>query len=648
MQAIAQLETSSPAETLKSVFGFDTFRPGQERVIEALLAGRSAVAIFPTGGGKSLCYQLPALLFDGITLVVSPLIALMKDQIDFLTARGVAAARLDSTVESDDARQIYRDMHNGRLKLLYIAPERLGSERFLQTLSKLKLSMMAVDEAHCISEWGHNFRPDYLKLSSLAKELRVPRVLSLTATATPSVARDIAGAFDVADSDVVKTGFYRSNLELRITPCTADQKDSLLLERLRTRPRGPTIIYVTLQKTAEAVAAMLAENGFPGAEVYHAGIGNDKRHEVQDRFMAGSDSIVVATIAFGMGIDKADIRYVYHYNLPKGPENYMQEIGRAGRDGKPSVCELFAAAGDVIALENFSYGDTPAPEAIESLLADVLNRGEVFDLSMYDLCGDHDIRPLVVETLLTYLELDGIIESTGPFYTEYKVQMLSPMASVMAKFDARRQQFLKALFASGRMGKTWLTIEIGEAVAATGGSPRERIVAALNYLEEQGDLTLQVAGVRQGYRRAKPSIDSEALLAEMVKRFAERERRDVSRIGQMLSYATHPGCRWQYLLDYFGDSRPAGCGHCDRCLGEPAGEIPPAKTRTLGPVAARSLQEIQSEGNKALESPRQMARFLCGLGSPALTKAKLMRHAKFGALANVPFQEVLKLVESAT
>ena len=278
----------APLQTLQSVFGFDSFRDGQEPVVTRLLEGQSVVAIFPTGAGKSLCYQLPALLLDGVTLVVSPLIALMKDQIDFLVSRGVAAARLDSSIGAAEARQVFSDLYGGRLKLLYVAPERMGNERFLQTLRQLRVSMMAVDEAHCISEWGHNFRPDYLKLAKVVRDLGVPRVLALTATATPSVAKDIARAFSVADDAVVRTPFHRPNLELRVTPAAAGQRDGLLLWRLKSRPRGPTIVYVTLQKTAEDVAAALSDAGL-ASRCYHAGMDPEVRHEVQDWFMSSAD-----------------------------------------------------------------------------------------------------------------------------------------------------------------------------------------------------------------------------------------------------------------------------------------------------------------------------------------------------------------------
>jgi ATP-dependent DNA helicase RecQ len=224
--------------TLRETFGFDRFREGQEPVISALLAGRSALAVFPTGAGKSLCYQLPALLLDGLTVVVSPLIALMKDQVDFLVQRKVAAARLDSTLDANESRRIFDDLRADRLKLLYVAPERLASERFVETLGRRRIALLAVDEAHCISEWGHNFRPEYLKLARLARELKVERVLALTATATPDVARDVARAFEIASEDSVITGFHRPNLELHATACLADERREKLVDRLTSRPRS--------------------------------------------------------------------------------------------------------------------------------------------------------------------------------------------------------------------------------------------------------------------------------------------------------------------------------------------------------------------------------------------------------------------------
>jgi ATP-dependent DNA helicase RecQ len=611
-------------------------------VIARLLSGESAVAIFPTGAGKSLCYQLPALLLDGVTVVVSPLIALMKDQIDFLVSRGVAAARLDSSVEAAEFRRVHDDLKSGRLKLLYVAPERFGNERFVQTLKRLNVSMMAVDEAHCISEWGHNFRPDYLKLARLAKEVGVGRVLALTATATPDVATQIAKAFDVAEGDVVRTGFYRPNLELRVTPVGGEDRAGTLVKKIRARPAGAAIVYVTLQKTAETVAEELSRAGVD-ARAYHAGLDAEVRHGVQDWFMGSGSPVVVATIAFGMGIDKSDLRYVYHYNLPKSLENYAQEIGRAGRDGKHAICETLACADDVITLENFTFGDTPTPEAVGGLVEEILAAGDTFDVSVYDLSGRFDIRPLVVETVLTYLELLGIIQATGPFYSEYKFQPQRPSGEILARYEGDRREFLRGIFTHAERGKTWFRLDLLRL--ERDGFERGHVVSAVNYLEEQGDLVVQVAGLRQGYRRLKDGGDVAELAAKLSGRFAERERRDVERLAKVLDFAGHEGCRWNYLAGYFGEVRKAKCGHCDSCLGEAAGPIGEPSSRGVDGRREAEVRALAAKHPDALGAPRQLARFLAGLTSPATTRAKLTRHPLFGAMADVRFGELLAFAD---
>ncbi|MEM7035273.1 MAG: ATP-dependent DNA helicase RecQ, partial [Chloroflexota bacterium] len=397
------MQKNTPQQTLKSVFGFDTFREGQAQVIETLLAGRSALAVFPTGSGKSLCYQLPALYFSGLTLVVSPLIALMKDQVEFLQSRNINAARLDSSLSWDETRQVYDDLRNKQQQILFIAPERLSNERFLQTLHGQSIDLMVIDEAHCISEWGHNFRPEYLKLAEMATELEAQRVLALTATATPKVTDDICREFNIQPNAYTHTGFYRPNLTLYFSVYpNPKEKQAQLLKRIQQAEPGPTIVYVTLQKTAETIAHFLSSNGFE-SQAYHAGMKSEDRNAVQDWFMAANQAIVVATIAFGMGIDKADIRYVYHYNLPKTLENYSQEIGRAGRDGAPSNCEVFASGDDITILENFVYGDTPEPAGLNQFLDLILQHEGDFDIGVYELSNQCDIRPLVVRTVLAYL-----------------------------------------------------------------------------------------------------------------------------------------------------------------------------------------------------------------------------------------------------
>src|SRR4051794_17914097 len=418
--------TETARGMLAERFGFDAFRPGQESVIDALLAGRSALAVFPTGGGKSLCYQLPALLLDGLTVVVSPLIALMKDQIDALTARGIAAARLDSSLGREEASAVTGRIASGELRLLYVAPERFTNERFLGLLGRTPIALFAVDEAHCISEWGHNFRPDYLKLARRATELGAERILALTATATPQVVDDICAAFRIAPGDAVVTGFHRPNLELRTTAVTTATRERALLERIASRPPGPTIVYVTYQRQAFELARTLADAGHP-ARAYHAGMEAVDRAAAQDWWVAAPAAIIVATIAFGMGIDRADVRYVYHAALPKSLEAYAQETGRAGRDGLPAVCEMLACPDDVPGLENFAYGDTPTRAALDALITDLLRNpvGEPFAVAEYDLASRLDLRPLVLRTALTYLELSGVLSQGTPFYAGYRIRPLT-------------------------------------------------------------------------------------------------------------------------------------------------------------------------------------------------------------------------------
>jgi ATP-dependent DNA helicase RecQ len=628
---------------LQNRFGFDSFRDGQREVVSKLLAGKSVLAVFPTGGGKSLCYQLPALLLDGLTVVISPLIALMKDQLDFLISKGVAAARLDSTLTREENQQLFNELHAGRLKLLYISPERLGNERFLNSIAKTKISLLAVDEAHCISEWGHNFRPDYLKIAQLAKELKIERTLTLTATATPAVAADVRSAFNVAAEDYVYTGFYRPNLKLSVLHVTQNDRRQLLLTQIKKRPAGATIVYVTLQRTAEEIARFLKDNGLP-ATAYHAGLKSEDRTSIQDTFMASKDAIIVATIAFGMGIDKSDIRFVYHYNLPKGLESYSQEIGRAGRDGKTSLCELLVSVEDAIILENFSYGDTPEAGSVDAFTRDLFAREERFDLSEHQISDQFDLRPLVIKTLLTYLELEGYLAATGPFYSEYKFQPLKPSDEIFAGYSEERAEFLKSIFRHAKKGRLWFTLDTVEVSLAI-DQPRDRVVAALGHLEEKGELLVTVSGVRQGYRRIKMPDNVKALIVSLNERFQKREENDIARIRKTLTFAEHDGCLTRHLLAYFGEQR-TDCGHCSWCQGIRPTPMQPAPLLTFTEQDEQQLQSLIEERHDALNSPRQLARFLCGITSPATTRAKLRKHALFAAYDHVPFKNVLQFVQT--
>ena len=629
---------------LKERFGFDGFRPGQAEAIEAVMRDGAALAVFPTGGGKSLCYQLPALMLEGVTVVVSPLLALMKDQIDFLHRRGIPAARLDSTLTFDEVREVSRRMASGELKLLYVAPERFNNERFLAELGRTPIALFAVDEAHCISEWGHNFRPDYLKLADTARALGAQRVLALTATATPAVVHDICAAFRIPETGVALTGFYRPNLNLVITPCGPQERIGKLVERLRKRPPGATIVYVTLQKTAESVASRLVAEGLP-ARAYHAGMATEEREATQEWWMGEPGAIVVATIAFGMGIDKADVRYVYHFNLPKGLESYSQEMGRAGRDGLPSTVETLACASDLPTLANFAYGDTPEPSALRALVSEMLGGPETIDVAPLQLGNRHDLRPLVLRTALTYLELEGALRKGTPFCAGYEFRPLKGIDAVLGEFEGVAGETVARIVRAARKGTKWYGVD-PDTTAATLAVERKRIVRALDVLAERGLIELRSSDLRDRYHRLVGPERAHWLAQSLWEKFEAKERGEQERLKRVPELMQSAECLSNALVRYFGENRTEPCGHCSYCRTGKAAIMPSVEPSSSleATIPTSEMNALADAYPEALGTPRQRARFLCGLTSPSLSKAKLTKNRLFGAAEEHPFERVLEFV----
>lgn len=633
---------SSPEQLLQERFGLPEFRPGQRQVIDCLMESGGALAVFPTGGGKSLCYQLPALMLEGVTVVVSPLIALMKDQIDYLRGRGIEAARLDSSLTREEAAAVERGLWTGTLRILYVAPERFNNERFLDQLGRARISLFAVDEAHCISQWGHNFRPDYLKLAETSRAIGVERVLALTATATPAVVEDICTTFNIDRACAVVTGFHRPNLFLSTVPTAASRRDAVLRDRIKERRPGAGIVYVTLQKTAERVAKLLADAGIP-AQAYHAGMEADDRTRVQEWWKGSNDAMVVATIAFGMGIDKADVRYVYHYNLPKGLESYSQEIGRAGRDGMPSTVEMLGSLEDVSTLENFVYGDTPDREALHGLVSELAGSDATFDVAPRTLSNRHDLRELVLRTALTYLELMGVVKQGTPFYAGYRIKPHLPLPELIGRFNGERAAFVEGIFKRAKFGRSWYTLDLDGADA----DQRSRIIRAVEYFGEQQLAEVSVTDLRLRFHKLVARPDADALADTLYEQFVRREQAEVERIGDMARLVTYDGCQTNVLLSYFGESPAQPCGHCTWCTtNQPTAFPPHATAPDIGArVDAAALQKLVRDHPQALATPRRRARLLCGLPSPGLTAARLTRNPLFASLEDVRFPDVLAWCE---
>ncbi|MCX5654127.1 MAG: ATP-dependent DNA helicase, partial [Planctomycetota bacterium] len=424
-------------------FGHREFREGQADAVQSVLRGRSLLVVMPTGSGKSLLYQLPALLEDGLTLVVSPLIALMKDQVDDLVRRGVPAAFVNSSLSLDEQHERLAACVAGRTRILYVAPERFRSAAFLEMLRRVKVARMAVDEAHCISEWGHDFRPDYRRLKQFRNDLGRPRVTALTATATPRVQRDIIESLDLADGevDIHVHGFDRPNLVLSVEQAPNEAaKNAFILDFLREE-KGSGIIYVGTRQMAEDVAEAVKAVE-PRTTFYHAGMEPEDRTRAQEEFLTGRAHIAVATVAFGMGIDKRDLRFVLHYHYPGSVEGYYQEIGRAGRDGLPARCVLLYAPADHFLREFFIDLNYPPPEQVEEVYEALWSTSDNPILMTYreiaKLCGD-GMKEGHVGAAVRLLDGAGVTRALSGEATA-RIVLARPGAEILADLRGEMQR----------------------------------------------------------------------------------------------------------------------------------------------------------------------------------------------------------------
>lgn len=629
---------------LQKYFGFNSFKKGQKEVILKIMKGQSAAAIFPTGAGKSLCYQLPAMLLPGITLAVSPLLSLMKDQLDFLLEHNISAARLDSTLDRKEYNKVLEKAKDGQLKILMISVERFKNERFRYHLRKMNISLLVIDEAHCISEWGHNFRPEYLKLPVYQKEFEIKQILLLTATATQQVVNDMCCKLNVPRENVIITGFYRENLFLQITPANEPEKKEKLIQRIKESPEAPTIVYVTLRKTAENVAELLCLNKI-NAHPYHAGMKNEERELIQNRFMNGELDCVVATIAFGMGIDKENIRKVIHYDLPKSIESYSQEIGRSGRDGEKSFCEILANRDNINILENFIYGDTPEKDSIYKLVYNVKhNGGFTWEVKLTALSNELNIRLLPLKTLLVYLDMEGIITPKFTYFDEYffkyNCQRQQP-ANIINNFKGERKQFVAAIIDQCCTKKTWTYVDI-QGIMNNYNTDRRRIITALDHFEEKRWIDeLQAKQAIEVYDIKTKDFDVEGITEKIYNLFKSKEEHGIQKIHHMIRFFESDSCLSKGLAEYFGENIGKDhCGHCSFCK---EGKVIIRKTTELSPFCDFDFKEITSEFIGAVGehfSILNLTKFLCGIYTPAFSKLKIKRLPYFGIFERYPFADV--------
>ena len=594
---------------LRARFGFPEFRPGQARAVENVLAGRDTLVVLPTGGGKSLCYQVPALLLPGLTVVVSPLISLMKDQVDALTARAIPATFVNSTLTPGEVAERMARVARGDVKMLYVAPERFDVGTAAERLRDVGVSLLAVDEAHCISEWGHDFRPAYLRVAQLREKLGWPPAVALTATATPQVREDIARQLRLKDSETIITGFDRTNLRYHVVPTRTDAEKDVALAGILRKHAGVAIVYAATRRSVEKVSRSLEASGITVA-AYHAGLDDAHRHDVQDAFMNESVRAIVATNAFGMGIDKANVRTVIHYAMPGTLEAYYQEAGRAGRDGKLSDVYLLHAFPDRFTHEFFIKGAYPDRATVERVFDRVratAGRDGMVQLHPGAIAGalPGKVSDREVESALRLLVRAGAILSVPESGGLVHVQLLATPERIKRELGPARASelgLLRTLWrATGDALNAGVTVDL-DRLPGVGG-----VAGALPLLDalEQSQF-LEWQRLSGGDRLANPRrpLTGYALDWAALER---RRKAELAKLESVQQYAYTAGCRRGFVLRYFGD--PAAgkdCGGCDNCLGThsarpatpPAPSRPGERKKLRGP-AGRRVSAAPDEGELA-------------------------------------------------
>jgi ATP-dependent DNA helicase RecQ len=556
---------------LRARFGFPDFRPGQERAVRSVLEGRDTLVVLPTGGGKSVCYQVPAMALPGLTVVVSPLISLMKDQVDALTARGIAATFVNSTLSSGEVSERMSRVMRGEVKLLYVAPERFDVGSAADRLRDVGVSLRAVDEAHCISEWGHDFRPSYLRIAQVRERLGWPQAVALTATATPHVRQDIARQLKLEQPETNNTGVDRQTLRYTVVPTrTEAEKDAALADILREHD-GVAIVYASTRRNVEKIAATLEREGIAAA-AYHAGLDDAHRHEVQDAFMKESVRAIVATNAFGMGIDKPNVRVVVHHAMPGTLEAYYQEAGRAGRDGQPSEVYLLHAFPDRFTHEFFIKGAYPERTLVERVYERARRMAEPTGAVSLEPAAiaaalPGKISDREVESALRLLIQTGAIRSEPESGGRIFVRLLATADRIKRELGGERALELGLLRALWRVGGDALydgvPIDLDGLPPGFGGA-----IGAMPLLS-----TLERGQFLEWHRLGGGDhvTDPRRPLSAYPFDWAALERRrqnELSKLDAMQQYAYATGCRRGFVLRYFGD--PAAgkdCGGCDNCLG---------------------------------------------------------------------------------
>lgn len=560
-------------QILVKYWGFTSFRSIQEDVIDSVCRGQDTLALMPTGGGKSITFQVATLAMEGICIVVTPLVALMKDQVDTLRKKGIKAAYLHSGMRHDELSIVLDNCIYGGYKFLYVSPERLSTEIFLYRISKMNVCLIAVDEAHCISQWGYDFRPSYLRIAELRDALPGVPVLAVTATATLQVVDDIQKQLKFKSTNAFSVSFERKNLSYIVRK--KEDKLGYLLATL-SKNKGAGIVYVRNRRKTEEIATELFKHGVI-ADFYHAGLDPKVREEKQNRWKNGT-SVMVCTNAFGMGIDKPDVRFVVHIDLPDSPEAYFQEAGRAGRDGKPAYAVLLYTDGDITKLEENVGKQFPPIDQIKRVYHALGNffqipvgsgAGKACEFNIIEFCNKYKLNAVETFSCVRMLEQEGYIELSDSMDVRSKVRFIIERDELY-KYQVKNQQFdgfIKMLLRTYSGIFTDYAKVDEDNIASKAGVAPEIVKRYLSLLEKQRVINYYPASKYPIMFFSVDRLDAESVHISHA-RYAERKDRCESRVGAMIHYVTGVSkCRSQYLLNYFGQTDAPRCGTCDVCQG---------------------------------------------------------------------------------
>lgn len=635
-------------------FGHGRLLPAQHKVLDRLFQDQSVLAVMPTGHGKSLCYQLASQVLPGLTIVVSPLISLMKDQCDSLAQRGVTAVRMDQSISADAFALSWQQIHKGEAKLLYVAPERFFNERFPAQLQNTPVSLLAIDEAHCMSQWGHQFRPDYLRLAELVDRYAIPQTLALTATAAPPVIKDIRKNFSISSKNTIRLSTHRNNLRLQCTRVQSNQRDDALLERLgvtkgQSKPkriRGATLIYVTRRRTAEQIRDLLSEHHLK-ALVYHAGLSSAERDDVQREFVSSKTAILIGTIAFGMGVDKPDIRRVIHYNPSQSIEAYSQEIGRGGRDGKACQCETLLIPEDQITLGNLASGNLPSQSAIEALLDRLAGQPDRFFLALGKLSWEINLSTESIATSIIQLQSLGYVRCLPIRYDVYRVTPKFERDAIMARVAKDKQIATEAVLSSLSKGKKGFRVNL--VVASNQyGIPRNKLVEVIEENAIAGLWTVQTSDIMHGYAWIK-RINRKKSVAKSLMAHARNQYQDeLRRIEDLMAYFQCDECLAIQLAAHFGHRRTRPCGRCSFCIGNGSIDTSITLSTSIGRSAMGVLDTAKQVYPEVLEDPLDQAKFLCGVSTTAFRRHRIFKDPGYGICDHVRFLDVFSACTHAT